>query len=332
MGIWPVDRGAPAMLEMIGPLASGRGPYLDYFQTVDPHVAVVAARHGGWTFNAHHFDEGYVRRSEYYNDFLLVHGVRYGAATLLKNSLRELRFCLSVNRGGDEPPYTEAELGELERLTPSLERAILLHEKLARSQAEGHRSANLMEQLSFGVVVVDAATRVVTMNQQAKAILDAADGLHLEDGILVAARSFERTKLAQLLARCAKQPRACSGELLIGRPSKRLPYALLVTPLPFELNALVGTGSPAMMIIISDFDSRALIRAERLMELFGFTSAEARLAVAIAQGKDLRQIAAESRKALSTLRSQLASLFDKSGVKRQVDVARIVLSLPAIRD
>src|SRR5258708_37749564 len=70
MGIWPVDRGAPAMLEMIGPLASGRGPYLDYFQTVDPHVAVVAAPHRGWALHGHPFDEGYGGRSEDHNGFL----------------------------------------------------------------------------------------------------------------------------------------------------------------------------------------------------------------------------------------------------------------------
>src|SRR5258708_32442503 len=53
LGIWPVDRGAPAMLEMIGPLASGRGPYLDYFQTAAPHWAGSAAPRPAWTPQRH---------------------------------------------------------------------------------------------------------------------------------------------------------------------------------------------------------------------------------------------------------------------------------------
>src|SRR5258708_15145528 len=232
IGLWPITGHAPTILEIVGPLAAGKAPYSDHYRTIDPHVDILTARPGRWTSNAQFFDERYVQRSEFYRDFLLVHGVRHGAWTVLEYPQGEIWFCASVNRDRDAAPYSAYDLVQLDGLIPSLRRALLLQQKLARITAEHRAATGLMEQLSFGIALVDAAGRVLTMNPKAKAIFEAADGLEIKNGLVAAARTFERVTLAQLLIRCARQPRARSGELLVGRPSGRFPYALLVTPTP----------------------------------------------------------------------------------------------------
>ena len=93
---------------------------------------------------------------------------------------------------------------------------------------------------------------------------------------------------------------------------------------------MLDAGHTVAMILVTDFDLRTKIRGRRLSELFGFTNAEAQLAVALAQGKDLRQIASATGQSLPTLRSHLRAMFEKAGVKRQADIVRLVLSIPAV--
>jgi DNA-binding CsgD family transcriptional regulator len=63
-----------------------------------------------------------------------------------------------------------------------------------------------------------------------------------------------------------------------------------------------------------------------LVELFGLSPAEARLAAALMTGKRLAQIAAEFGVRVSTLRTQLRFILKKIGAKRQSDLVRIFSS------
>jgi len=55
------------------------------------------------------------------------------------------------------------------------------------------------------------------------------------------------------------------------------------------------------------------------------TPAEARLAAALATGATLEQIAAAHRVTEATLRSQLRSIFSKTGTSRQAELVRLAL-------
>jgi DNA-binding CsgD family transcriptional regulator len=192
-------------------------------------------------------------------------------------------------------------------------------------------AAGLLRRLSFGVLFVDAGGLVTSLNQAAERIIEAADGLTLQEGILTPARAFEQAKLSQALAEIARHPSAGGHSFIIGRPARRLGYAILIMPLSTEQGVIVGAGLPTAMILVTDFDLRPQIGTGMLNELFGFTEAQARLATALAQGKTLRQIAAETGQALPTLRAHLSAMFEKTGVKRQADIIRLVLSVPAIQ-
>jgi DNA-binding CsgD family transcriptional regulator len=63
-------------------------------------------------------------------------------------------------------------------------------------------------------------------------------------------------------------------------------------------------------------------------ETFDLSPAEARVAVQLAAGKTAQQIAEESFVALSTIRTQVQTLFQKTGVTRQVDLIRLLSGLP----
>ena len=183
----------------------------------------------------------------------------------------------------------------------------------------------LSQIILFGMILVDCEGRAVWMNEAARQIVLDADGLTLKGGILTPARSFERARLAALFPNSLKERKGQSDRLLVGRPSGRPSYVLLVEPLA------TGSSEEFALILISDPDVRTALDPAALIEIFGFTAAEAQLAVAIVRGSELSEISRDTGKALPTLRVQLRALFQKTGAKRQADLVRLILAIPAVR-
>lgn len=65
--------------------------------------------------------------------------------------------------------------------------------------------------------------------------------------------------------------------------------------------------------------------AFQLAALYSLTPAEARVAGRIVQGWSPKRIASECGVSLSTVRSQVQSLFEKTGAHRQTDLVRLML-------
>lgn len=64
--------------------------------------------------------------------------------------------------------------------------------------------------------------------------------------------------------------------------------------------------------------------AQLLVASFDLTPAQARLALVITQGKGLKAAARELGISVHTAHTQLAQLFDKTGVRRQSDLVRLL--------
>jgi DNA-binding CsgD family transcriptional regulator len=189
-----------------------------------------------------------------------------------------------------------------------------------------------LQQLAMGVIVAAQDGRVCQLNQAARDILAAEDGLMLRDCFLAARRRFETARLHSAIDRAAN--REAIGEnhadgLAIARSSRQDPYLLLISPLSFEPSA-VESGTKLALILVGDPGFRDRMLAARLSRTFGLTSAETRLAAYLAHGQRLAAIARETGLALSTLRTQLQAVFKKTETTRQADLIRIVLGMPMV--
>ena len=59
----------------------------------------------------------------------------------------------------------------------------------------------------------------------------------------------------------------------------------------------------------------------------GLTGMESRVAVLLAEGMNVREVAAATGRGESTIRSHVKHMFAKHGLSRQTDLVRLVLSL-----
>lgn len=84
-------------------------------------------------------------------------------------------------------------------------------------------------------------------------------------------------------------------------------------------------GSRAVLILSAQLRD-AEIDAIRLRVTFGFTTAEDRLVRDLIRGKSLSEIGEKHRLGRETLKSQLSSLFRKTGTHRQGELVALLLS------
>jgi DNA-binding CsgD family transcriptional regulator len=181
-----------------------------------------------------------------------------------------------------------------------------------------------LDRLCSGVVVSDDGGRVVAMNRGAQAMVRLEDGLAVRNGQLCARRVFETAKMAKLIsvAAAAGKTGLTAGRMLIGRGDGRPAYVLTVAP----LHPGVAIGDRPLAIIVIVDPERHSPSGSELVELFGFSPAEARLAAGLMTGKTLTEIATEFGLRVPTLRTQLRSILKKVGAKRQSDLVRIFSS------
>jgi DNA-binding NarL/FixJ family response regulator len=116
------------------------------------------------------------------------------------------------------------------------------------------------------------------------------------------------------------------GRMLVRSRDQGLPYVVSVTRLAPELSVF---DRPLAMVLVTAPKQRVLAAAD-LAELFGLSPAESRLAVALTAGKKLSDIAAKSGVQITTLRTQLSAILKKVGADRQVDLVRILTSVPVV--
>ena len=85
------------------------------------------------------------------------------------------------------------------------------------------------------------------------------------------------------------------------------------------------------MIIIVDPERQPETPAILLRRLYGLTKAEAQVALLAMRGEGLTPIAEELSVSLTTVKTHLRHIFDKTGIHRQAELVRLLILLDPMR-
>jgi DNA-binding CsgD family transcriptional regulator/PAS domain-containing protein len=303
--------------------------YLTHYSKIDPFRQIhEAAASGSLSRLTERLPQSVLRHDEWYNDYLLKGGVSDILGTKLHESPAHM-IIVGLYRAVDDPDPDPWDLEAMQALLPSLRNAASLHLGLIDI---GYRSAIVsgrIDHLAAAVMFTDTDGRIVETNQAAERILRLGDGLTIRNGQICARRNFETAKLAELIAHAtgATGRHPSAGCLLIGRDGGHPAYIVRVAPVTA---GLVGYDLPMAMVLVSAPDENRISESE-LAELYGLSPAESRLAVAVAYGKRLNELAGEFGVQITTLRTQLSSVLKKCGVERQSDLVRLISNIPVVR-
>jgi DNA-binding CsgD family transcriptional regulator len=210
-----------------------------------------------------------------------------------------------------------------------LDRALRIHRQLWALDLNMDTAPERLGALRQGALLVDAEARVLFANAPAKAMLDSRDGLVLRNYRLAATDGSDALqKFIASCVPCAATFRSPGGELTIRRGPLRSNIHVSVTPLRAKGAVAevpwLGLRAPVAIVMVTDpeIDQRRLER--NLRSQFGLTTAESRLAAEIVKG-DGRKAAAQRRGISdSTARTQLSSIFAKTGTHRQAQLVRLL--------
>jgi PAS domain-containing protein/DNA-binding CsgD family transcriptional regulator len=312
-----------------GSFAGSQVDYLAHYGKIDPfRVIQEEAACGELARLSDRLPASVLRHDEWYNDYILKGGV----CDILGTKLHENRshmVIVGLHRAiGDTRPIPE-DVEALQMLMEPLRNAARLHLGLI---SIGFRSAiarGRLNHLHAGVVFTDGSSRIIEANPAGEAILRRGDGLTMHGGQICARRSFETTKLARLIANAtaANESDFSAGCMLIARDFGLPSYVVRVAPVR---NRSAGYDLPVAMIVVSA-PKENLISERELADLYGLSPAESRLAVALARGKRMNQLPSELGVQITTLRTQLSSVLRKCEVERQIDLVRLIASIPVIQ-
>lgn len=294
----------------------GKDPRLSYFHGVRP---------GQLYFDHALFDVEEMNRDPHVRACVDALGVQYqlGAIMSLPDGAKAWLTLLSTAKEGHA---TDAAIEAYRRLAPHIAQALTFGQVMERHVAT---QAALLEALSTradGVVLVGRSGAATFVNDAARTILAAADGLTYSKGQFAALRGPETRRLRKLIADAiAPMPASESrrgGEMLVTRAGGARPYVVRVMAAPRSEQFLTSFGIAAM-IHLHDLAAVHLPPHGLLMSAFGLSEREADLAIELARCANLAGAAANAGMAFNTARNHLQGIFRKSGTASQAEAVQL---------
>lgn len=292
--------------------------YNSYYSAFDPTAGYMRQRAvGHWYHDTQEFGEDRMARDSFYQEFSRAYGQRSTSCVKLYEHDGGGAY-LSLLTALDAPLPSDEQQMLLQRLSAHLMQAARMSEHMQQLKlGVAHRDL-LLEQSETPLWLVDAEGRSVFCNAAAeRRVLDNAFPLRVRQGRL---KAHELPTLPALLRDAcgrAGPPRAGWLRLpgLIGE--------LLVTPLKADSHFNLIQQRPLALLALLENRPRLAL----LAELFELTPAECRLAEMLVQGGNPERCAQLLDVSITTVRSQLRSLFGKTGTQRQAELVGLLTRL-----
>lgn len=264
-----------------------------------------------------------LHRTRFYAEWLRPQGLEGGMAAVLERTDAGRLAVLAFLRVPGRAPYGERELAALQALVPHVRRALQVDARLRAAEVRQAVADGVLEHLGGAACLVDGDGRLIWSNARGRALLERGETLRLEGPRLVAAATEARPALEEAIAQ-ATDPSAPRGSLLRLADGKGgPPRGMSVWPVPAS-----ARGGRFAFLLCRPLEAPRRIAPEVLQALFGLTSAEADVAVALTRGEDVRAIAQRRGVASETVRGQLKSVLAKTGCARQAELVKLLLSGP----
>ena len=259
-----------------------------------------------------------LHRTRFWRDFLQRHGVVDMLSGVLEMSAQSglPPTVITLHRTGNQPLFDAQDEERMRRLLPSLRRALLLQRRLMPRLVVGRTMQELFDQMAVPMGLVDVRAQPLESNRAAEAALAAAEFCRLSgdgglqwrtepEGWTSVAGDLERLRVLPGLERLlvSESGAACVACLLAARGSFR--------PLLHD--------DPVFAL----FSLRPLEPqrdAELLRQRFGLSPTELRVALQLMQGLDAEAVAALLQVKLTTVRTHIAALLDKTAADHQLQM------------
>ena len=224
--------------------------------------------------------------------------------------------------------WGSSQIAMVRRLMPHVRQFIRVRQALVRAQAGDTTVTALLETPRIGVLHLDRRGRILAVNDRARSLLRHGEGVSDEEGVLQARAPDDQVRLARLVAEALPTSSAVpvSGSMLLGRAAGVPPLVVHVKP--------VGVPSPdygarhvAALVLLVEPGGHPRLDPDVVARTLRLTPAESQVAVWLADGKSVRDIALTTGLTDGAIYWHLKQIYHKLPISRQVDLVRLVLSI-----
>jgi DNA-binding CsgD family transcriptional regulator len=266
------------------------------------------------------------RRGRFYKEWARPHGWVDVASVVIEKSATSCTF-LSVARHEQSGMVDDEMRRRMALVIPHVRRALLIGKTLNLKEVEAVCFSDVLDGLSAGMILVDGNARIVHTNAAGQAILEASDFLRAVCGRLVAGDAPINAALREILAGTD------GGDAAVGVRGIALPltahdgerYVAHVLPLTSGARRCAGLAYNAVAaLFVRKVALEAASPPEIIGRMYKLTPTELRVLLAIVDIGGVPEVAAALGVAVTTIKTHLGRLFEKTGVGRQADLVKLV--------
>jgi DNA-binding CsgD family transcriptional regulator/PAS domain-containing protein len=264
-------------------------------------------------------------RSEFYNDFLRPHGV-HGCAMIRLAAHGVEIATLNVGRSERLGQFGRGDLEIAGHYHGHLIRAFKLGRRFGVTRRLAGELASVLDRSPYGLLLLSQDGRVRHANRNAERLLSESGGLRVTGGVLTTAKAGDARRLAALIAGAGSDDaeQRAGGAMAVATPLRRAPLSITVAPVRSDRLSALHRGH-SVLVCVTDPDANVSLPEQTLRDLFGLTKAEARLALALFEGKSPSEAAESFGVSPNTVRVQLGHVFEKTGARRQSELVRLMM-------
>jgi DNA-binding CsgD family transcriptional regulator/PAS domain-containing protein len=283
--------------------------YTREWHRYDPRPKAQATLPSGSVLLCHeHFDEKYVSRSAFYQEYFIPIGLRWAMGAMYHSEDGTSTLVAGL-RAPDLPHFDVQSASTLKLVAPHFVRAQLLREDVNAALLAASRAESIVEAMRQPAMLVDHRGRVLFLNHQAEETLSRIS-VTIRGSVL-----FFPQPSSELAWRSAVQRFA----------QTKLPQDAQIagTPAHIELVPIHGLGFNAgasearMALAVIRGIHPASQQLDSLTRAYALSSAELDVLQALSAGLAAKQIAARRQTSVNTVRAQMRRLFEKTGSRSQ---------------
>ncbi|GAA0838113.1 helix-turn-helix transcriptional regulator [Cupriavidus pauculus] len=321
MMVWDTVNDQITVNEIVNPVEELFAAYENDFQPIDPAKAFAPRLvPGAWYVDARDLGPQAMARHPFYCDFFHRFGLRSYVACLVERQPRyEVYF--SMQRALSQDAFSGEDTRKLDWVIPHMRTAMAMRGRTLALSTMASLSARLLERLSFAVAVYSSDRRLLLANTAGERWV----------------RRLEpagKTSEWQLSRHFADMLQAAGDPLnpLGAQAARAIDNAgnqaeVLVLPLPAAHMLASQWQQPAALVIVHEAAAPSVLLDTVMRTLYGLTPAESRLVSRLATGEGLPEASRQMRIRHETARTQLKSIFLKTGCTSQSQLTHLLTRL-----
>jgi DNA-binding CsgD family transcriptional regulator/PAS domain-containing protein len=265
--------------------------------------------------------------SRFYKEFLKPHGWLDRVGATLEKSTTTFAACV-VFRTEEQGPADEGARTRMQLLVPHIRRAVHIGNVIDLEETKASSFAALFDSLADGVLLVDAHARIAFANTAARAMLAEGNILRDAGGKLSAIDSAADRALRSVFAA------ALGGDAEVGVEGVALPL-LSRSDNQWLAHVLPLTSGEARRSAANEYSATTAVFVRNVhletpsilktvATLYRLTPREIRVLQALVEVGGVPAVADELGVSAATVRTHLKNLFEKTGMRRQADLVRLI--------